>query len=545
MTLSVTDADTQTWNNGSWTATLIAPPGVPCCNFVITGSTAVPNQQQSGSLNGSGAASLTLTPTTSISPSGTQWQFQVCAQAAPTACYTANSSITGASQSVSLTPPGIRINLNQPQVRYAAYADTEVVNGNLGSFYFNLGDSTLHVCTVYTAGVCTFTSVSSGGGGGSGTVNTGVAGQVAYYPNSTNAVSSTSNLIFSGSNSTFAGSGQFGGTNPGLFLFGSTTVPVLPANSFGIFAPASTSFTSYGLQFSTTAPSGNQIPVCGTPVNGVSQCPWSSFSPLPTSPQTGDTILFNVNGDSLWDAANASGPSEKIYAINQTNNLQVVGPWGVAGVTVAAGESQNTVVPTATLNAGNKFTSPSTASTSTVLGISFGSNGNVALMGALAFYRWSFRAAIGNTTNVRYWMGLGCYNNTGVGNNSVLILNTTAYAADNPNKTTLGFRFSAGTDTHWMGVVDVASGGGGTLTTMDTGVTPDTNPHLFEMTTNAAGTSVSFFIDGQLKGTISSNLPNPASNGDSWVQRFFTGDNKNTTNAVSLTFYSMVTSLKY
>lgn len=264
---------------------------------------------------------------------------------------------------------------------------------------------------------------------------------------------------------------------------------------------------------------------------------------FPSGAQIGDIMRWNVKGDSAWDAVNAAPAIEEIYATNQTASLNIFGPWiSTVGAGVGVTGSSTTVAPTATMNAGNNVSAPATASTSTVIGFNYGSNGNVSLMGMEAFYRWSFRFSIGNTTNVRYWMGLACYNSTGAGNNALGITGTTAYAADIPNKSTIGFRFSAGTDTHWQAVAAVA---GGSQTTVDTGVTPDTSVHLFEMTTNSTGTSVFYFIDGTLVATISTNLPPPASNGDSWGSRFFTGDNKNTATAISLTFYSMVTALKF
>ena len=206
--------------------------------------------------------------------------------------------------------------------------------------------------------------------------------------------------------------------------------------------------------------------------------------------------------------------------------------------------SQADLAPTATSQYGKVISASATASVNTVIGFHFGENGNTSLLGMLAFYRWSCKFAAGVTTNVRYWMGLGAVANSGPGNNPAAINGTTAYASDAPNKTTLGFRFSAGTDTHWQAVACLASGGGGTQTVVDTGVAPDTNPHIFGMTTNAAGTSVIFLIDGVVVATISTNLPNPAVTNNSWGDLFFTGDNKNTNNAISATFYWQQISLK-
>jgi hypothetical protein len=256
--------------------------------------------------------------------------------------------------------------------------------------------------------------------------------------------------------------------------------------------------------------------------------------------QIGDILRWNVNGDSNWDAVNQAQAFQGIYAVNQTGTFNTFGPFGTTSITTT-NSGTSTVNPTATLGAGTTITGSGTASTSTTIGFSFAQNGNVSLIGMEAFYRLSLRAAIGNTSNARYWFGLGCFNSTGTGNNSLGIVGTTAYAADTPNKSTVGFRYSAGTDTHWQAVSAVA---GGSQTTTDTGVTPDTNVHLFEMTTNSTGTTIFYFIDTVLVATISTNLPSPASGGNSWGSLFFTGDNKNTNTATNLTFYSMQISLK-
>lgn len=259
-------------------------------------------------------------------------------------------------------------------------------------------------------------------------------------------------------------------------------------------------------------------------------------------PQIGDIPRYNVNGDNAWDPVNYAQSMLGIYAVNQTAALQQTGPLGVPGVTFLGASSDQ--APTATSQSGKLATAAATASLNTVIGYFAGNNGNVSLLGMLAFYRFSTKFAAGGTTNVRYWMGWGCYNNSGTGGNTATITGTTAYATDTPNKTTIGFRYSAGTDTHWQAVTVVAGASVGSQTTVDTGITPDTNPHLFEMTTNAAGSAVNFFIDSALVATITTNLPNPATNGNAWGDPFFTGDNKNTNNAISATFYYTQIALK-
>ena len=177
------------------------------------------------------------------------------------------------------------------------------------------------------------------------------------------------------------------------------------------------------------------------------------------------------------------------------------------------------------------------ASVNTLIGVKTGENGNNSLGPVVAFYRYSLRLAIGQTTNSRFWIGLGDYTSSGgIGNNGAAIFGTTGYAADSPNKSTIGFRYSAGTDTNWQAVVCTANGGSGAQTTVNTGVPADTNSHLFEFAPNAAGTSITFFIDHASVATISTNIPPVGNGGNSVMTMFWVGDNKNTNNAMNATF---------
>jgi hypothetical protein len=186
-------------------------------------------------------------------------------------------------------------------------------------------------------------------------------------------------------------------------------------------------------------------------------------------------------------------------------------------------------------------TSSASASTNTLIGVESPENGNVSLIGMQAFYRLSLRASLGALANVRYWLGLACWNSTGTGGNTSHMVGTSILASDTPNKSLEGFRYSAGTDTDFQAVAITA---GGAQTTVDTGVAADTVIHLFEMTTDSTGTTIYYFIDNVKVATISTNLPPPANTSNSWGSLFFTGDNKNTNTAVSLRFYSMQISLK-
>lgn len=82
--------------------------------------------------------------------------------------------------------------------------------------------------------------------------------------------------------------------------------------------------------------------------------------------------------------------------------------------------------------------------------------------------------------------------------------NTTAAIVDGAY-----FRYTHGTNSGKWQAVTISNG---TETAQDTGITADvTTYHIFKVTPNAAGTSVSFSIDGSVTNTISTNVINSAS----------------------------------
>lgn len=165
VTLQVTDIDAQTWNSGVWSVTLVAPHGTQPASFVILGTnTIVPNQQQSGTLNGTGGGTVTLTPNTSIAPANTVWQFSFCSLAQPAPCYQQSYTIVGTTQTITAQPPGIRISLLAQQFRITAYQDLELIGPSYGSQYYNLNNACLRL---YNGSV--WACLGSGGSGTPGT----------------------------------------------------------------------------------------------------------------------------------------------------------------------------------------------------------------------------------------------------------------------------------------------------------------------------------------------------------------------------------------
>jgi hypothetical protein len=258
----------------------------------------------------------------------------------------------------------------------------------------------------------------------------------------------------------------------------------------------------------------------------------SSGSGLPAG-QIGDGLRYNVNGDSKWDAVNYSQKTVTVFTDAGTGVVQVTGATTEAPTELGA---ITLVVPTATDNYAYHMLSSSSASTSTVIGVSQGTGGNYGLYGWGGFYRWSLRTAFQNTTNVRYWAGLSTWLNGGSGGENAIPLNSVKFATNNPNCSTLAFRYSVGTDTAWQATAQTT---GGSQTVTSTGVSLDTNIHLFEITYD--GTTARYFIDTAIVASITTNVPNPALY---HMYQFYCGDNLNTATAISANFYWMTLSLK-
>jgi hypothetical protein len=557
VTLQATDADTQTWNSGNWTATLYSPPGVPAGPYVIAGSsTPVPNQQQSGTFNASGGASLTVTSSSSISPSGTRWLFVFCPQASPAACSQYPVAVNGTAQTVQPALPAIRLNVSNPIVRVTAYADLEVIGASTGSTYFNLTDLTTHVCTTFVAPNCTaWVVVGTGGGGGGGGgisgLTPGVIPQAATSTSIANTAPQLDNGVTTVNTLTYAGSGGFtlpsDGVHAGSMQVGClTTVPALAANAGGWIGPNAASCASAPFfQIPAMLPQAGQFMSFGTPSGNVVPVTYGGGS-TSVAAQAGDMLRYCVNGETprQWDPTTSAPNFAGVYAVNQlSGNLGVQGIYGAFTTSIVGGNNNSDLVPTATSQS-CKIIGNTAAGVANTIGFSFPENGNSSLIGMQAFYRNNTKIEFNNiASNDRYWFGFATWHNlSGSGNNGTHIVGTTAYATDTPDKSTIGWLIDQGSFSHIQAYVAT---GGGSHTDVDTGVSPDTtNFHQYDIVPDATGTPMRFYIDGSLVATISTNIPPAANNQESWGEMFLAMDNKNAATAVSATFCSMTTTFK-
>lgn len=126
-----------------------------------------------------------------------------------------------------------------------------------------------------------------------------------------------------------------------------------------------------------------------------------------------------------------------------------------------------------------------------------GTNGNIVLGGGYHELNFVLNLSTLSTVSEEYtlWFGLG----SGL---EAFLTHPGNYAAV--------FRYLRTTSTDWQGIT--RSGGSTTTASGGSNVAVATGWNNFKMTINAAGTSVSFYVNGTLIGTSASNIPTSASN---------------------------------
>jgi len=277
VTLQVTDTGGQAWFGGTWQAVLQSPPGaIPYGPpfYQLGGTTPVPNQNQSGSLDGTASATMILTQNAFVLPTQSQWYFTVCSQAtAP--CFSQYVTITAVT-TVNLTPPPISVAAG-PGVR--AYADVEVTSP-VGNTYYNVTIPTLRICQTAVGTACSvWASVGAGGGGGApsvGTLNTVQASNsvggfqtTSIIDDSINSLTTVGNSLTVNGTSLKAGDAQFKGPNPaadirsfGKFVTVSSTTATTVSGTPTVTLGAASNFKNgeFVTVFNAGTPCGLSIP---------------------------------------------------------------------------------------------------------------------------------------------------------------------------------------------------------------------------------------------------------------------------------------------
>lgn len=159
VTLQVTDTDGVAWANGNYTVAPVGPASPSPYRY--NGTVITP---QSGNLNASGVASLSLYGNDLLAPALSKYRFTVCSGTVPPTCVTNDYTITGVSQTVNYLPAGIRINMTNPAQVVNAYTATEVQATIIGQQYVNLTDGKTYTCALLP---CSANWQVVGGGSGS------------------------------------------------------------------------------------------------------------------------------------------------------------------------------------------------------------------------------------------------------------------------------------------------------------------------------------------------------------------------------------------
>lgn len=108
---------------------------------------------------------------------------------------------------------------------------------------------------------------------------------------------------------------------------------------------------------------------------------------------------------------------------------------------------------------------------------------------------WFAKLAMTGGTNARYWIGF-----------SDIIAVAAVFNTNTPAANFVGFRYTVGTDAHIMAVCQTDATH---QTLVDTGILPtfSTTPQTFEVVPTASGATMTFYINGSLVASISTNVP--------------------------------------
>lgn len=266
---TVTDAGSQTWNNGTYSFSTLAIGIAPV----------------TGSLSASGTYTATL-PSNSpaVTAAGNVWSFQVCTSFAIPVCYTSSVTVTLSVQTVNATPPAITLTAG---LLVNAYADAEIANPVEGSFYWNV---TTAAARVYHSGAWQNLA-------GAATAVNSVSGDGVLITNSVSTGAVTLTLA-SAAASTVFGNCTSGSATP---TFCSITSAMLPTITFATIVHGANTDTG---AFSTAGPwtySANGA--ASTPAVSLTGAPYTGGSTTTNFP----LLYFNCAGSTQPTTLSANG----------------------------------------------------------------------------------------------------------------------------------------------------------------------------------------------------------------------------------------------
>lgn len=312
-----------------------------------------------------------------------------------------------------------------------------------------------YVLTTDGSGV---TSWAAGGGGGSGTVNSGTAGQMTYYASTGTAVSGNANATITNGALTL---GQTASVVGQLLLSGNTSgkVTITPAAAAG----------TWTLTLPTTA--GTNGYVLTTDGTGVTS--WAvagSGSGTVNSGTAGQLTYYASTGTTVSGDANATVSGGAL-----TLGVQSTTAGSLVLANTNAGAFPTTIQSSSTASAAWSLTLPTTAGTN---GYVLSTNGSgvtswVANGAAATYVRTSFTATGGQTTfTVSYTVGyIEVYLNG-------VLLNGSDYTASNGTSVVLAVAAAAGDILETVAFNTVVSGTSGPITINSTAINSGTSTRL-------------------------------------------------------------------
>jgi hypothetical protein len=329
---TITDTGSTTWKNGTYSFSFKPAASNPVGPYVWNGAAFNSAQTIAGNLDGTGSFSVSVPSNTSITPAGSTWVFQVCPAASST-CYPAVLTITGSTQSLTSTvvPPAVSVNLTNPPAGASAYNDAEITGAKTGSFYFNLSDSTIHMCSGFPP--CTWLSIGSTSSilpsNNAFTGNNTFAGTSGLNGGGNFSGSFSGNPIFTGIPN-FSGGGVIQGTwtgaptmsglwnfNAGLTSSGATLKGTTTTTNFNnlIFVDGVT-YTSIAAAYAA-ASNGQMVVV---PCNSGAQY---------TETLTANLILNKLNtGIWFWCPASITEGAFNVQIPSGTNGISIISNFG-------------------------------------------------------------------------------------------------------------------------------------------------------------------------------------------------------------------------
>jgi hypothetical protein len=155
-----------TWAGGTYAITFVGS-GLSPAAYTWTGGSLVGNTSFTGSLNGSGAFSVSIPSNALITPSGSQWNIQICPNAT-SGCFTIQTAVSGSTMNLTTT-----LNAAAASPRFAAnpiaygYNTEEVVSTvKIGSIFYNVTSAASPTCSQWSGSAW----VGCGGASSGGTV---------------------------------------------------------------------------------------------------------------------------------------------------------------------------------------------------------------------------------------------------------------------------------------------------------------------------------------------------------------------------------------